>query len=406
MNIEMRVTMKRTNCGTKLIVFILSMVMVLSLTACGNGSSELDPSKESTAQESTTPPATDNEALKTLFFTSDYQEETGWAPPGETLGGLISAVKNDGKEIDEFILCGDYTNDRVLHDYQISPDDSISEIKGIIQRECPELTSENIIFTQGNHDHWSESFSTSGLHEYENYLVYVLNTENDFPWKQGKVSGSLDKVKKTAKEMNDCFTGLIESGETRPIIIAGHVPLHFTGRTSSLHTTGDNLYSSLLFKVINSAGKSLDITFLFGHNHTKGWDCYLGQSCVFKLAGDEILIPKFSESDLTTDEYMVEKLTFTYMNAGYVGHCMNCSPNEVDAGTVDQYEAADDTLTATICEIYPDEVVYTRYSRDGVYQLSSAGCASPYFDDSKLIRSEYYSEQIDSPVAVTRKKDK
>jgi len=372
--------------------------MALSFTACGSGTNDSEATQDTTA-----PVEAEDEVLETLFFTSDYQEETGWASPGETLTNLIHAVQNDGKEIDEFIICGDYTNDRNLHDYQLSPDDSISEIKDIVESECPDLSAENIIFTQGNHDHWSESFESSGLHEFDDYLVYVLNTEKDFPWKQGKVAGSHDKVNAAAKAMNDCFDELIQAGETRPVIVAGHVPLHFTGRTSSLHTTGDNLYSSVLFDVINEAGKSLDITFLFGHNHTKGWDCYLGQSCVFKEAGDEILIPKFSDSDLTTDEYTVEELNFTYMNAGYVGHCMNCSPEEIDNGTADQYEAADDTLTATICEIYKDKIVYTRYSADGVYQISSAGCASPYFDDSDLIPSEYYSEQIDSPVTVLRK---
>ena len=344
-----------------------------------------------------------DEVIKTLFFASDYQEEIGWDAPSETLTSLIRAAKDDGKEIDEFIICGDYTNDRVLHDYQLSPEESISEIRDIVLSECPDLSAENILFSQGNHDQLTGSLASSGLHEYDDYLVYVLNTERDFPWKQGKVSGSLDKVKNTAKAMNDCFTELIGSGETRPVIIAGHVPLHFTGRTSSLHTTGDNLYSSNLFDVINKAGESLDITFLFGHNHTKGWDCYLGQSCVFKTAGDEILIPEYSESDLTSDEYSVETLNFTYMNAGYVGHCMNCSPDEIDAGTADQYKAADDTLTATVCEIYNDKIVYTRYSKDGVYQLSSAGCANPYLDDSGLIPEQYYSEQIDSPVTVIRK---
>ena len=387
--------------AAKLVILIIAIILMLSFTACGNSSNSTEP--EQASQETTAPAEAEDELLQTLFFTSDYQKETGWDDPSVTLTNLIQAAQNDGKEIDEFIICGDYTNDRKLHDYQLSPDDSISQIKDIVQSECPDLTADNIIFTQGNHDHWSGSFAESGLHEFDNYLVYVLNTEKDFPWKQGKVMGSHDKVNATAKAMHDCFAELIEAGETRPVIIAGHVPLHFTGRTSSLHTTGDNLYSSILFNVINKAGKSLDITFLFGHNHTKGWDCYLGQSCIFKEAGDEILIPKFSDSDLTTDEYTVEKLNFTYMNAGYVGHCMNCSPEEIDNGTADQYKAADDTLTATICEIYKDKVVYTRYSKDGVYQISSAGCASPYYDDSGLIPSEYYSEKIDSPVTIMRK---
>ena len=340
----------------------------------------------------------------TLFCASDYQSEKGWPSPADNLRSVLEAAYADGKNPEEFIICGDYSNDRKLHDYQISPEDAIAEIRSTVTSITPDTSEEAFVFVQGNHDKMTESITASGLHEYGKYLVYILNTENDFPWKQGKVSGSLDKVQHTADEFSKCMKELIDNGETRPVIIAGHVPLHFTARTSSKHSTGDNLYSGILFDAVNEAGKSLDIIYLFGHNHTKGWDCYMGGSCVFAPPGDSILIPKYNEGDASTDIFRQEELNFTYMNAGYVGHYMNCSPKEIENGTVDKYDAADQTLTGTICEIYPDRIVLTRYSADGIHDMNGRGEGDPYLDhlDASLISDKYYRDRTESPQTIKR----
>ena len=159
---------------------------------------------------------------------------------------------------------------------------------------------------------------------------------------------------KSSEDMKACFDSLIEEGETRPVIIAGHVPLHFTARTSSRHTTGDNLYSSLVFDVVNEAAKELDIIYLFGHDHSKGWDCYIGGSSVYKAKGDTILIPEFSEEKPNTDAYTEEKLRFTYLNAGYVGYYMNCGPEEHAAGEKAMMTAA------RMCWGIKDSLIRTR----------------------------------------------
>ena len=103
--------------------------------------------------------------------------------------------------------------------------------------------------------------------------------------------------------------------------------------------------------VVNEAAKELDIVYLFGHDHSKGWDCYMGGSSVYKAKGDTILIPQFSEEKVNTNVYTEEELRFTYLNAGYVGYYMNCGPEEHAAGEKDLYSAADETLTGTIFEI-------------------------------------------------------
>lgn len=361
---------------------------------------EAQPAEEA---ENMSEPADTPEAV--IFAASDYQAEYSFKAPEDTLRGLLRTVSYEGHEPDAVLFCGDYTNDAVLHDYQLSPEDSIEEIKGVIREEAPSVKDDELIFVQGNHDKLTESISESGLHEYDDYLVYVLNTENDFPWKQGKTQGCLLKVSRAASEMKKCFDELAADGETRPVIITGHVPLHFTARTSSWHTTGDNLYSSLIFDVVNDAAEDLDIIYLFGHNHSKGWDCYLGGSCVYKAPGSSILLPEFDKTDITTDDFEEKTLNFTYMNAGYTGYYMNCAPDEYSSDPDSEYRAADETLSCSVIEIYGDRIVITRYDENGEHALGSEGEADPYRGgiDSGLIDEMYYSGVTEGPAVTERK---
>lgn len=336
----------------------------------------------------------------TILFASDYQAQRGFDEPRETLAKLLKSVSADGIEADAAVFCGDYTNDRVLHDYQLSPEDSIAEIRSTIRENAPYVRADKMLFVQGNHDKMTESISTTGLHEYKNYLVYVLNTEEDYPWKQGKVPGCYDKVKAASEEMQKCFAELIEKGESRPVFIAGHVPLHYTARTSSKHSTGDNLYSSLIFDAVNEAAESLDIIYMYGHNHSKGWDCYMGGASVFKPKGETLLLPVFKEDAANTDTYEEKKLNFTYMNAGYTGYYINCDPAQDRA----EFKAADEALTCTVCDIYNDRIEIRRYDEKGMHLLGADGEANPYKGgiDSGLIDGKYYSKKNDSPAVIKR----
>ena len=392
---------------------LLIVALLIALTAAALGIIISHKTKTDAQKERTGETVTEQEEaradeegipLATVFFASDYQAEPGFAAPADALRGSMAAAKSDGKIIDSIVICGDYTNDGVLHDYQLSPDESIEEIRGIAKEEIPGMSDEDMVFVQGNHDKLTGQITESGLHDEGDYLIYVLNTEEDFPWKQGKKSGCLAKVTKASEAMKDCFDELILKGETRPVIIAGHVPLHFTARTSSRHSTGDNLYSSLIFNVVNEAAGSLDIVYLYGHNHSKGWDCYMGGSSVFRSKGDTILIPEFNEYKVDTDMYSEETLRFTYLNAGYTGYYMNCAPEEYDEDDPDKYAAADTTLTATVLELYADRIVATRYDSEGVHVLGHAGEGDPYKGgiDKDLIDVENYSKETQSPFTIRR----
>jgi len=397
----------RSGKNRKLIALIVLMLLLIAtgVFVVSRQLSKPAAPPEETTQDSGAEVEEPAEPLDILLFASDYQYMYSWDDPAVTLRSIIGAVKKDGKIPTNVIYCGDYTNDRKLHDYQLSPDESIEEIRSIVGEELPGVDQDGMIFEQGNHDRMTASLSESGLHEYDNYLIYVLNTENDFPWKQGRSTEFRDRVIRASGEMKACFDELIAKGETRPVFIAGHVPIHFTARTTSRHNTGDNMYAEYIFDVVNEAGNSLDIVYMFGHNHSKGWDCYLGGSSVFKSAGDTILIPDAGDNTVNTDNYSVETLNFTYMNAGYTGYYMNCGPEELDNGTYGNYKAADDTLTATVVEIMPDELIITRYSTDGIHPLGWQGEADPYkgYIDAGLIGEEYYSKQVPGPVRIERK---
>ena len=399
--------MRKKRSGNKTRILII----LLMLCACAAASVYLlgrtvrtpEPAPEVPAAEEPAAEETDGAPEAIIFAASDYQADPHFDTPEQTLRSLLKAVTGDGVSPDSALICGDYTNDAKMHDYQLSPEDSIAEIRGVFGEEAPSV--KDIIFVQGNHDRLTESISESGLHEFDDYLVYVLNTENDFPWKQGVTPGCMKKVTEASEAMKSCFDKLIAEGETRPVIITGHVPLHYTARTSSMHTTGDNMYSSLIFDAVNDAAADLDIIYLFGHNHSKGWDCYLGGSCVYKAPGDTMLLPVFDDTRVTTDEFTEKTLNFTYMNAGYTGYYMNCGPGEYSSDPDSQYRAADETLTCSVIEIYSDRIVITRYDENGHHDTGSAGEADPYKGgiDAGLIGPEYYSKSAGDGAVIQRK---
>lgn len=324
-----------------------------------------------------------------LLFASDFQHRDGWKDQTDTLSGILDAVYGAQLRPDNLIFCGDYTTRHGENNYYSDTHLAVEKIKEIVLAHDPGFPVGDMIFNQGNHDKLTDDISESGLHEYSDYLVYVLNTETDFPWRQGK-DGLKQEVQQGALRLKKCLERLKEQGETRPIILAGHVPLHFSGRTSKLQGTGDNLYAAQLFDVINEEAAELNIVYLFGHNHSRGWDSYLGGSCVFRAPGDWVLIPRPGEGEKVTSNYSKETIRFTYLNAGYVGYFSSAG--------------GEDTLTCTVCELFDDHMRFSRYAEDGIHLLSAEGTPNPAKDDRALIPSEYYGEPLESPYSVELKK--
>ena len=114
-----------------------------------------------------------------------------------------------------------------------------------------------------------------------------------------------------------------------------------------------------IVEACNAAGDAgLNIIFLFGHNHSGGYDNYIGGGSVYLKKGDTMLVPSYI--DYTTPEAVT--LNFTYMTAGYIGYY----------GTTDG--GADGTLTMSVFRIQKDgSVIIGRYDENGIHNLKSAG---------------------------------
>ena len=346
------------------------------------------------------PDPSEGDAKATLLFCSDFQTGTEVSPyqsvsdvPESLTSGMTNiskAIYDDGvTKIDRVLAVGDYTAYTGRYNYDADATIGIQAFKNIIQNRWTD--TDQFLFIQGNHDQANYPFD-EGANEYEDYIVYCINTTYNssemggFPWMQGS-TGSEAQVKKAAQKLGDYLEGCITAGETRPIFIMVHLPLHFSGRTSSLYGNGDNLYSSYLFDVINTAAEDLDIVYLYGHNHSKGWDNYIGGSRVFKRPGDTILIPDLTKkSGSTTDSYTKEELNFTYMNAGYIGYFHDAT--------------AADELTATVCRIYDDKLVLSRYSEDGLIDIGSVGKNNTRYNDSAMIPATELTQATASPVQI------
>lgn len=326
----------------RILVVILSLLLILSLMPISV--------LQSYAAE---------EPIATLFFASDYQEKSGYGTPKGNLSALMDEVNTSGKgaDVDTAVFCGDFSSSG--YNYNTDVSSNTSEVKTLAGQKFSNLN--NTVMLQGNHDIFNSDMSSTGAHEYDNYIIYVMNTQDANPWNQG-AAGAKSKVQTAAGNLETYLNRLISSGDKRPVFIATHVPLHMSSRTSSLYTSGDNMYSSYLFDVINTAGRSLDIVYLYGHNHSHGWDSYLGGSSVYRTKGDKLPVPDCDGVTTNyTDKYTNETLNFTYMNAGYVGYYSeNTSP-------------ADDTLTCSVVEIYSNKMTVTRYDKDGQHKLGSQG---------------------------------
>ena len=209
----------------------------------------------------------------------------------------------------------------------------------------------NKFYAQGNHD----PDTTIGLTPYgandpfgAPYGLYVINEDN--------YTDLGDGGEATAEDLKVYLDQKVASGWNKPIFVVSHVPLNFSMRTIS----GKNARTAMpIVDVLNEAGANgLNIIFLFGHNHSSGYDNYIGGGSVYLKKGDTMLVPNY-DNYLLADEV---SLNFTYMTAGYIGYY----------GTT--VNGADGALTMTMFRIQKDgSVIIGRYDANGIHNLKSAG---------------------------------
>lgn len=329
-------TQKHTT-GKKFLALFLALIMILSLLPTSVLAKGSDPT--------------------VVIAGSDFQNPSGNDAGAQTVTNILTQMKNDGyAEADGFLFCGDYDYSTVNN--QTRTEAGITALKNAVTGTYSTLTDDRMVLVEGNHDAAAASgLATSGAHDAAEYGVFVIN-EDDYMWRNDNKS----RIQQTANNLKSYLDAKVTEKYAKPIFVVSHLPLHYSMRTRN---DGDGMYANYIFDVLNAAGANgLNIIFLYGHDHSNGWDDYLGGSCVYLAKGKNINIAQESKTNFHT-----ETLNFTYMNAGFTGY-------------YDNRNGADDTLTMTAFQIYSDRVVVSRYSAAGVHNLKCKGVTNSYNNES------------------------
>lgn len=331
----MNQTQKHTT-GKKLLALLLALVMMLSL---------LPTSVLATGSKPTV-----------VIAGSDFQNKSGDEAGAATVTSILTQMQADYTEADGFLFCGDYDCSTVNN--QTRTEAGITALKNAVTDTYSTLTDGRMVFVQGNHDAAAANgLATSGAHDAAEYGVFVIN-EDDYMWKNSDKS----RIQQTANKLQSYLDAKVTAKYAKPIFVVSHLPLHYSMRTRN---DGDGMYANYIFDVLNAAGANgLNIIFLYGHDHSNGWDDYLGGAAVYLAKDDQINIAQASKT-----KFNVETLNFTYMNAGFTGY-------------YDNHNGADDTLTMTVFKITGDTVQVERYDANGKHNLKSAGVTNSYKQES------------------------
>ena len=294
----------------------------------------------------------------TVIACSDFQNPKGNEAGARTVTNILTQMQSAGyKSADGFLFCGDY--DYYTVGSTSSTEAGITALKNAVTSTYDTLTDDRMVFVQGNHDAaGSTGLAASGAHDADGYGVFVIN-EDDYMWNNSSES----RIQQTANNLKSYLDAKVTAKYAKPIFVVSHLPLHYSMRTRN---DGDGKYANYIFDVLNEAGANgLNIIFLYGHDHSNGWDDYLGGAAVYLAKGDQINIAQGSKT-----AFNVETLNFTYMNAGYTGYY-----SAVNTG-------AETTLTMTVFSITGDAVTVERYSTDGVHNLKSKGVTNNHKNES------------------------
>lgn len=307
---------------------------------------------------------------------SDFQASSDSA--GQTIvSNILAQIQKDYPTMHGFLFAGDYT-------VNYNSSQTISG-KNALQKTVQNVYGTDLheIYVQGNHDDDStvSSLTSSGAHDAAEYGVFVIN-EKDYMWFNNEEA----TIKATAENLKAYLDAKRDERYTKPVFVVSHLPLHYSMRTQT-SGNGDGKYANYLFDVLNEAGNAgLNIIFLFGHNHSHGWDDYLGGAAIYLTRGDSINIAQAS-----TTEFKAETLAFTYMNAGYVGYYGTSYVSSVDK-----------TLTMTTFAITDDSVTVSRYDADGKHNLESTGVYNVEYPDSAYYALD--TTVTGSPAVITLNK--
>ncbi len=332
-----------------------------------------------------------NDGVTTVIAGSDFQNKSGDGSGKVVVQKIIQSMIDGGiTSVDGFLFAGDYWIDMIPNKDDTAMLGHVNSLRDAVKEKYTNLTYDNMVCIQGNHDQVTpdpnkNGLSKSGAHDTNAYGVYVIN-EDDYMWASNASHSSTSYsgmsaeaiVKQTAANLKTYLDAKTAEKYDKPIFVVSHLPLHYSMRTRN---DGDCMYANLIFDVLNTAGNNgLNIIFMYGHDHSNGWDDYLGGSCVYLAKGSSINIAQSSQTNFKT-----ETLKFTYMNAGFTGYYEN-------------QNSADNTLTMTVFQIYGDRVEVSRYSANGIHNLKCIGVTNHYKHESGYSPD---TSIVESPATIT-----
>ena len=294
-----------------------------------------------------------------LVAGSDFQQDQISSYTDNSLKKLTHRVVSAGYDIDRMIFCGDYEYD----DHNTT--DSMRLMKELVSDS---VSSEKLIFVQGNHDEVSLFHDT--VIEDDQYSVFMLH-ETMMPF----CAKNDDVIVESAETLNLYLQHKVETKDTRVLFIASHMPLHYSMRT---FYDSDGQYAELIFDVIHHAAEQgLNIVYLYGHNHSNGYDDYLGGASVYLQKGDLLHVAKYGQPK---SEPVEKVLNFTYMNAGYLSG-YSTSESQVDQAS-----------TVSVFVIEEGKLSVLRYDEQGRHVLKSSGVYNSMLPE--CINQECYEKSV------------
>lgn len=291
---------------------------------------------------------------------SDFQAKTPEAGAGN-VSRILEKIRSHTKfDADRVLFCGDYTVQ--LRNLPKDSEDGIRALRKTLSSAQLGIVDNEILLVQGNHDPvGTRGLATSGAQDpdHNRYGVFVIN-EDDFMWMQSrrKTDGNDDlsddesTVLETAKKLSIYLDKKYAEHPETPIFVLSHLPLHYSMRT---RRDGDGCFAKHIFDVLNRCGtRGQKLIFLYGHNHSNGWDDHLGGAVVFLPPGEkmDIAVPE------NRKRHTQEEIAFTYMNAGYTGYYT--TPNTISD--------ARRRLSMSVFELTANgRIIVRRFSHEGIF---------------------------------------
>ena len=221
--------------GKRMLALLIGLLMIVNLFGVSNPTEAYaDTHDHTTIEETILSDTTNLRATKAagdtvLAFSSDvHNTENNTA--ANRMGTMIDVIQGKHGSIDAFGFCGDMGGASLQENAFWTCTKSVMDTvanKGV-----------EGVYTTGNHEFYNGNFSSTSNSvksryvvgdvgkEGSNYIIYCLGTDN---WSGNQDNFTTGQV----TQITNYFNSLINAGNTKPVIVLVHFPLHhYSSRTT------------------------------------------------------------------------------------------------------------------------------------------------------------------------------